>query len=105
MVDKLKKRDTLLRIAAVLLSGLLLFTLLFSTFFVSVEADHDCAGEHCSICETIEKCEAILYEMQNTVSHAFALAFGMAFLLALAGICARVSVHPTPVSRKVQMNN
>ncbi|MBO4927199.1 MAG: hypothetical protein J5379_02980 [Clostridiales bacterium] len=101
----MKKRDQFLRIAAVLLCGLLLFTLLFSTIFVSFEADHECEGEHCHICETIEKCEAFLHEMRNTVSYAIAVAFGTAFVLALAGICAWVSVRPTPVSRKVQMNN
>jgi len=105
MTDNLKKRSIFLRWGAAFLGVLLLFTILFSFFYISVEADHECEGEHCHICETMEKCETVLHEMRSTVTHGSAIVFCVALLLSLVCLFLRVQVHPTPVSSKVQMNN
>ena len=42
------------------LSFLLLFVLLFSHLFIVAEADHQCSGEDCRICQTIWIVEGIL---------------------------------------------
>lgn len=43
-----------------MLSGLcgafLLFSILFSSFFVIAEADHDCTGEECPTCVRLQVC-------------------------------------------------
>ncbi len=48
------------RIMAILLFSAVLFVIVFSAFFVAVQAEHNCVGEDCLICAQIDIC-------QNTV--------------------------------------
>jgi len=48
-----KKRN---RIAALLFAVTILVIMLYSAFFVAVEADHDCVGEGCPICYQVDAC-------------------------------------------------
>ena len=41
------------RAAAVIISLLFVFVMLFSALIVIAEADHDCAGEDCPVCRII----------------------------------------------------
>ena len=84
----------------------MLFVLFASSAYIAREAHHSCVGEHCEICETIARTEALL--------HSFALAGAVllflfalpAFLPALRGEeRARACHAPTLVSWKVRLNN
>ena len=44
------------QLIAVILGITMFVTLLYSSLFVAKELDHDCEGEHCSICLSIEIC-------------------------------------------------
>ena len=45
--------------ACLALTAVLLFSLL-SLLFIGNETQHDCDGDHCEICETLEVCAAVL---------------------------------------------
>ena len=51
------------RFAAACGAALLVFTLFFSMFFVVAEADHDCGGEHCTICHQIQSVQKLLEQL------------------------------------------
>ena len=48
------------RTIALLLAAALCFAMLFSAFFIGMEAHHDCTGADCVICDCIHTCENIL---------------------------------------------
>ena len=93
------------RIAAGILGFLMLFAVLFSVFYVSLEADHECCGEDCQICVTIRQCEDILRQTGSgvTVRAAVALVF-ILLLIKSFSIASNVPVE-TLVTDKVRMNN
>ena len=43
-----------------LLAAVLAVVMLFSAVYIAVEADHDCSGEDCAICQQIGVCENLL---------------------------------------------
>ena len=49
-------RNTDLKRIAAITCMVLLFVLLFSITYISLESDHDCCGEDCHICECLEAC-------------------------------------------------
>ena len=46
------------RVLSGLCAAVILVTISFSSAFVSVEADHDCAGRDCPICLELQNCVA-----------------------------------------------
>ena len=54
----LRPNNSSRRIFSGLLSAILLFVLLFSSAFVTSEADHDCSGYDCPICLELQNCIA-----------------------------------------------
>lgn len=59
-----KKRN---RIAALLFAVTILVIMLYSAFFVAVEADHDCVGEGCPICYQVDACQNTLKSLSLAV--------------------------------------
>ena len=55
------------RISAVLIAMALVFAMLFFTFFIAAEADHDCVGEGCAVCCQISVCENVLKSVMCTL--------------------------------------
>ncbi|MBO4627409.1 MAG: hypothetical protein J5645_05500 [Lachnospiraceae bacterium] len=83
---------------------LLAVVVLCSSFFLAVEADHDCCGdEDCPVCSCIELCERILCHFGRG---ALAVAVMLLPVVALfAAVVAAVRERPweTLVSRKVRI--
>nr|MCR5719967.1 hypothetical protein [Lachnospiraceae bacterium] len=48
------------RITAGIMGLMMLVIVLFSSFYIAAEADHDCCGEDCPICDCIHRCENTL---------------------------------------------
>lgn len=48
------------RILSMLMAAVVAFVLLFSATFIAVEANHDCVGDNCPICQQINTCKNIL---------------------------------------------
>ena len=46
-------------------AALLVLALFFSVFFVVAEADHDCGGEHCTICHQLQSVQKLLEQLST----------------------------------------
>lgn len=98
----MKKRN---RIIALLLAVIFLFIMAFSLVIVAAEADHECCGEDCPICEIIAICE------NNIKGLSMILVFvSLMVALALLGAFIRETrklryQSQTPVSLKVKLTN
>lgn len=93
------------RFAAVVISMLMLSVMLFSTFYVIQESDHDCCGDDCPICFQIDQCLSLL---RNIGEGSAAIAITTALMLISGSTVPLLSclVRPvTPVSFKVRMNH
>lgn len=93
------------RIAARLTVVLLLVVLLFSVFFIAVEADHDCTHEDCTICACLRCCEFVLRRLiGGSSAAAFVPVLGAALIIS-ALFPVSVRIQDTPVSAKIRLNN
>ena len=93
------------RTAALLLAAMTVFVMLFSHFFVAQEAEHDCIGAHCPICEQMAACENTLKQLSNATAGAaviFFIVFASAVLVLFSDGEKQLD---TPVSLKVKLLN
>jgi len=92
------------RFVSGILAILLLSVMLFSTFYIAHEADHDCTGEGCPICACIQQCQNTLHQIGDGMAMPSAVVLPTIFTLL---ICLRTItvLQDTPVSRKVRLNN
>ena len=95
-----------LRITAGVMGLMMLAAVLFSAFCIAAEADHDCCGEHCPVCEMIA--------MTTALMRSFCLIAAMMLLRSLFAAAQSAFHAPetgyghsagTPVSRKIRMND
>ncbi len=102
--DRISNRNMHNRIA-LFVCALLLFGMLFSSFFIANEYLHECAGEECPICRTLADCEAFV----NQISSGLIVVI-VAFLLLAVAVSAGLMFRgffsfETLVTRKVRLNN
>lgn len=90
---------------ALILSVLFLTITLASLFYIAKESKHDCTGEDCPICAVMQQAEQVIKEF-GTGAAAPAV-FTVIVLLLSAVVYGYVMemVCPTPVDRRVRMNN
>ncbi|MBR1730824.1 MAG: hypothetical protein IJ725_00095 [Ruminococcus sp.] len=55
------------RIIALLLAAAVLFVMLFSLFVIAAEAQHNCHGDDCPICELVALCENLVKGLSLTL--------------------------------------
>ena len=97
--------NTSKKIAVSIMIAMMLFLVLFSSFFVAIEADNDCTGDDCPVCQRIHMCENTLRQLsQGHVVHLFALIFAI-FILRTAVSHMTVVSPNTLFSIKVRLNN
>ena len=83
----------------------LLLGVTFSAFFLAKEYDHHCHLDDCPICQTIAVCESFVNELGSAVlTVVLAIACFVAAALLLKQSFEMLCL-PTPVSRKVRLNN
>lgn len=97
----MKKRRT----AALILSAAAFFILLWFSFFITAEANHDCSGDDCTVCQQISLCKAALKNVLSSTGDtgnlvAFINECGDALLFVGAVLPAA-----TLVSLKVKLSN
>ncbi len=93
------------KIAVALFIVTILFFMLGSVLFIAAQADHDCAGEGCTICHQISICRNTLKNLSIAVS---AAAFAAVFIdIPYRGSFVRTDCvqSDTPVSLKVKLTN
>ena len=91
--------------SACILAAWMLLVVLFSAFFIAIEANHECTGEDCPVCVCMEYCENVLQKIGDGLT---LLTMQMApVLLCFFTILIPVVVimQDTPVLCKVRLNN
>ena len=100
-------RKTVFRkLAASLTIMVLLFVLLFSISYVTLESDHDCCGENCHVCECLEACGNALRLFRTgtgSAAHAAVTAHAV-FLVITIVFASAVFGRETPVTDKIRLN-
>ena len=100
-----RSNSTLIRTFAAITAIAMLLVILLAGIFIILEADHDCEGEDCPVCECMEQCQATLHQLGSiTVTGKTAL-FPILLLIVLSVHIAAVFPKQTPVSIKVRLNN
>lgn len=100
-----RSNSTLIRTFATITAIAMLLVVLLAGIFIALEADHECEGEDCPICECLEQCRATLHQLGTAAVAGKAMLFPI-LLLIVSGIhLVRVVRKETPVSIKVQLNN
>ncbi|MCR5691963.1 MAG: hypothetical protein K6G62_07075 [Eubacterium sp.] len=93
------------RVCALLAMIMIATILIFSLVYVAENAEHDCCGHHCPICEMIEQC---LHNLELVGGAVFTVTILVGFLqvarLALAPESNPVFAR-TLVAQKVRMDN
>ncbi|MCR5558154.1 MAG: hypothetical protein K6F75_11430 [Butyrivibrio sp.] len=90
---------------SVILCGVLLFGMLFSTFFVSKEFHHDCTGEDCPICEMVAICENFSHQLASGLIFLAAVIIGLFCLYVAACTVISSKSSFSLVAYKVRLNN
>ncbi len=94
------------RVFAFVLCIGMLFVLFASSADIAHEADHDCMGEDCEICENIARMEALLQSFALLGAALLLLFTLLSFQRAFRLLAAlRAYSAPTPVGWKVRLNN
>lgn len=84
---------------------MMLFIVLFSSFFIAAEADHDCCGEDCPICACIYQCENTLHGIGDVPAVRSAAVVPVFLIFFAAAVVITAVSHDTLVSRRVRLNN
>lgn len=92
------------RLLALLVCVCIAAVFLLSEWFIFTHADHDCTGEHCSVCAQIHTLENLLKQLGLAPIIVMAAFFNSFAAFALVN---RGNIHAaiTPITLKVRMNN
>ncbi len=82
-----------------------LFSMLFSAFYIAEHADHDCKGDDCPVCACLQQCETMLRGLRTGVTAGAGICLPVLFLIISASLSCCFFAGKTPVSIKVRLNN
>ena len=94
-----------IRMTAGIMGLMLLVFVLFSTFYMAAEVDHDCTGEDCPVCACIQMCGETLRGTGGGAAVQPSAILPVLVVLLAAGIFAVSISKETLVSQKVRLNN
>lgn len=84
---------------------MLCLVVMFSSYYIASENNHDCSGENCPICFQINMCESTVKSIGTGVAAAAFTAVAV-FVLILSSLKNSDSfLFETPVSLKVKLTN
>lgn len=93
------------RVLTVLFAAMVLFVMLFSEFYIAVEADHDCTGEDCPVCCQITICENTLKSVGQAVIAVTLAAFVCVLMIFLPSFAKKTAYNTSLVTLKVKLSN
>ena len=101
----MRKKSKYKRSLVIVLLIAFIFVLLFSSFYTAFEAGHDCTGDDCPICFSIEWCENLIRTLTGLTAACLAAILFIRFILSvgLPEFCRLC--YATPIERKVRLNN
>ena len=92
------------RKTAVALAVLLCFVLLFCHLCLAVNANHECVGDGCTVCQVMKTCENILKTL-SCVTAAVASAAVYCSVMAASLLHTPVDRSRTPVAWKIKLTD
>ena len=93
------------RILTGIISVMLLVIVLFSAFYISAEAEHDCTGEDCQVCAVIQQSENTLRGFADGMVLQLSAVVPVLFIILAAALFVTAFPQETLISRKVRLNN
>ncbi len=93
------------RTIAGIMAAMMLVVMLFSGIFIIEHADHECSGEDCPICESIQLCESMLPGLGIGIPEAGMQFIPLVAILVIISIPVCSVIADTPVSNKVRLNH
>ena len=98
-------KNTIRKMIVAYVAFAMLFVVLFSAVFVTVEAFHDCDGDSCPICNLIQQCENNLNQLGDGSTPIYLAFLAVLLVAAVLSLEENVLVYSTPVSSMVRMND
>ncbi|MCR4694491.1 MAG: hypothetical protein K5773_04105 [Pseudobutyrivibrio sp.] len=93
------------KLAASVIGLMMLVIVLFSAFFITTEMNHDCSGEDCPICASIQLCESTLNTLGDGLSLSSFVIIPFIFLFFVVVLFRIDLLSHTLISNKVRLNN
>ena len=93
------------RITAGIIAMMMLVVVLFSVFYISVEAEHDCTGKNCPVCAYIQQCENTLNQIGGRPPAQTAVILPAISFTALNICTSFIFCRETLITGKVRLNN
>ena len=97
--------STFLKAMAAVTAAVMLSLILLAGIFIVMEADHECEGEDCHVCQCLEQCQATLNRIGSVSAAGKAVLFFALLLITSTVHVVRVIRRQTPVSIKVRLND
>ncbi len=92
-----------LRIVSVISAVIFCAVILGSLAFIAAEADHDCQGEGCAVCEMIKHCQQVIESLGTAAAACAVRAAFIMTAVAVLVICQTVNNTYTLISLKVEL--
>ena len=93
------------RVLACILGIMVLFVLLFSSFYIALESGHECDGHDCPVCSIIKQCEAVIRVFKESRKTLVSAILPVLFLCLTLHLVPVFTSSETPVTEKVRLNN
>ncbi len=87
-----------------IITFMMLVFVLFSAFFIALEAAHDCEGEECPVCACIEQCENLLNQLGGEI-FILAITYSPYLIISIVLLICTFFIRETPISQKVRLND
>lgn len=97
--------STFIKTLAAVAAAAMLTVILLAGIFIVLEADHECEGEYCPVCECIENCHALLSQIGSAITASITPVITAGLLITVCICFVRVMRKETPVSTKVRLND
>ncbi len=93
------------RVGSLFTVAILIITLFFSTLFIAEEmGHHDCTGEDCPICATIEMCISVIKECGAGLIVVMSVSLLLDFVIEKAEVYKRNNISNSLITDKVRMD-
>ncbi|MCR5473984.1 MAG: hypothetical protein K6F28_02150 [Lachnospiraceae bacterium] len=84
---------------------MMLVIVLFFTFYIASEADHDCCGKNCPICAIMQQCDNTLHGIGDGITGSGGAAAVILFTVIAPAFVVTAASSDTLISRKVRLND
>ena len=99
-------KDSKLKIAVGVIAMMMLLYIVFSTFFISLEANHKCEDEeNCPICVCMQICQNTLHQISDFIAVAVVSFVPVLLCVGVSFVISDNLVKETPVSYKIRLND